>query len=360
MHLENEEENEGEILPPRNPGSDGHPDRCKPCNKYNPSRPLGSCKHGNSCEFCHQPHERPKHRGQRGRHALQRRQYLEAKDGFPQEFRDLIDEIYRVPHSVVDDIKTKLGRYSHAEREEKVVVLLDEIRNIGERAQHARPDNTRLRGARINAEGASNVSELDGRCKWLVGTFHLMVRKMWDAQEPYAEIREKLDSLLQDCRALHQILENRGYTQPGSPLGPPPPLTAEVYGGVPRPAPPQSATQPSSLAEAPRVSDLKQGAEYEGIGVENGQYDWLIDRVKKLKERAEEDEDPPEEVEKVMASIRHALDRLPQSSFTEEFRNQLSRKSRSLWDLDGKLQNELDAVQKILGLDEPDDAEADD
>ncbi|CAJ1399614.1 unnamed protein product [Effrenium voratum] len=60
-----------------NPGSLGHNRGCRPCGSFKPERPE-SCKKGDTCTFCHWEHERPKHKGQRGRFALQRRQCLES------------------------------------------------------------------------------------------------------------------------------------------------------------------------------------------------------------------------------------------------------------------------------------------
>eukprot|EP00931_Biecheleriopsis_adriatica_P088808 TRINITY_DN63044_c0_g1_i1.p1 TRINITY_DN63044_c0_g1~~TRINITY_DN63044_c0_g1_i1.p1 ORF type:complete len:450 (-),score=64.52 TRINITY_DN63044_c0_g1_i1:171-1442(-) len=49
---------------------------CKPCIKFNPMKPSACNKSGDN-PFTHDL-ERPKHRGQRGKHALQRRQYLDS------------------------------------------------------------------------------------------------------------------------------------------------------------------------------------------------------------------------------------------------------------------------------------------
>ena len=95
-----------------NPGSKKHGDNCRPCNKFNPHRGWGpdndSCKHGNSCEFCHEHHDRPKHRGQRGRHALQRRQFLESRDTEFPWFVALVDKIYTLPPEVMEEVKARL------------------------------------------------------------------------------------------------------------------------------------------------------------------------------------------------------------------------------------------------------------
>eukprot|EP00416_Gambierdiscus_australes_P018002 CAMPEP_0171069938 /NCGR_PEP_ID=MMETSP0766_2-20121228/9446_1 /TAXON_ID=439317 /ORGANISM="Gambierdiscus australes, Strain CAWD 149" /LENGTH=369 /DNA_ID=CAMNT_0011526361 /DNA_START=85 /DNA_END=1194 /DNA_ORIENTATION=+ len=203
---------------PGNPGSENHPTNCKPCNKFNPSRPTDSCKHGKECEFCHLQHERPKHRGQRGRHALQRRQFLETRDELPKELCNIVDLVYQVPHTALDEVKRRLQTLPPQEREEKVLTVIEEIRDIGEEAQKARPDNARLRGARIAAlEGASAMTELDGRLKWLVGSIHLMVRKMSDAKEPIHKIKTTVDEILKRCNSLPEVM-NRPR-QPEQPSG---------------------------------------------------------------------------------------------------------------------------------------------
>lgn len=197
---------------PGNPGSRGHPSSCKPCNKFNPARPQDSCKHGQECEFCHCQHERPKHRGQRGRHALQRRQFLETRHELPEELCQLVDRIYDGElHNILDDVKRRLQGVPVVEREEKVGEVIERIREIGEQAQRCRPDNARLRGARITTIEASTLTELDGRFKWLVGTLHLMIRKMHDAKD--SKIQETVEAIMGQCRGLPEVMEG-GLHQP--------------------------------------------------------------------------------------------------------------------------------------------------
>lgn len=49
-----------------NLGSMLHPHSCKPCARFHSSI-QGSCKYGNNCDFCHEAHQPPGHRGSRGR-----------------------------------------------------------------------------------------------------------------------------------------------------------------------------------------------------------------------------------------------------------------------------------------------------
>jgi len=187
-----------------NPGSEKHPNGCKPCNKYNRARP-DSCKHGSSCAFCHCEHERPKHRGQRGRHALQRRQYLEAGIWDP-NFKEMVDQVYKVPHDALEKLKLDMQRMSPEERKARVVLVLDKIREIGLEAQRSRPDAHRLQGARVTTEESTSPNlELDGRVKWLVGTLHLMIKKMWDAETPPDEIKQKVEDILVRCSQLPEV-----------------------------------------------------------------------------------------------------------------------------------------------------------
>lgn len=203
---------------PTNPGSRMHSlGGCKPCNKYNSGR-RESCKHGDLCEFCHMNHDRAKHRGQRGRHALQRRQYLEHKSSEPKWFVDLVDEVYAVPHKCLERVKEKLHKLDHAQVE-KAVEVIDRIRAIGEEAQSSRPDHSRLHGQRIVVPDkmtfSTALTELDSRCKWLVGTLHLMVRKMKDslkepenpAKEDEEAIAEKVQTAMQECRWLPDLVD---------------------------------------------------------------------------------------------------------------------------------------------------------
>jgi len=190
-----------------NPGSRNHPVGCKPCNKFNPSR-EGSCKHGQNCEYCHLDHDRQKHRGQRGRHALQRRQYLESREDHPPEMREIIDDIYEIPNNAADQVKRLLLNVPSKDREEKARVVLDRIVEIGGAAQSERPDSSRVKAERVRSELSGGVlAEIDGRCKWLVGTLHLVVRKMQERHEPASKIRQVVDGILGQVRALPQLLD---------------------------------------------------------------------------------------------------------------------------------------------------------
>lgn len=211
--------------PPTNVGSRSHGRDCKPCNKFNPSRP-DSCRHGDQCEFCHwSDHERPKHRGQRGRHALQRRQFLEQKergeftDELQQRFAELIDKIYRVPHEAVDKVKKKLANDSQRHKDEEARNKVFKVfASVGDEAHKKRPDSEkgRVRGTAQPEEDTSQLeqfifADLDARCKWVVGTIHLMAKKRWEhiqSKSDAAKQKDDLELLAGDIDGLLQQLEN--------------------------------------------------------------------------------------------------------------------------------------------------------
>lgn len=200
---------------PPNPGSREHPHNCKPCNKYNPNRPEDSCKHARTCAFCHgKDHERPKHRGQRGRHALQRRQYLETREGMPEKLRELVDQVYEVPPAVMEECKKRLQTLDAEARELQVQAIVKSIADIGDQAQGKRPDNQRVRGARMEAQEYTATSDLDSRFKWLTGTLHLMCRKMWEnddisEDERLHEMLPVVSGILVLCQKLPEELDER-------------------------------------------------------------------------------------------------------------------------------------------------------
>ncbi|CAE7159602.1 unnamed protein product, partial [Symbiodinium pilosum] len=196
---------------PGNPGSLTHyAGGCKPCNKYNPERPDDSCKHAERCSFCHsKEHERPKHRGQRGRHALQRRQFLEARDRMHDGLVQIINSIYTVPHDTMDKLKGLMKKQvnSTSGYNDQVQFLARRIAEIGDRAQNQRPDNARVRRAR----GELCQVDLESRCKWYTGTLHLMVRKMYEdpknEKQKLEEIRKAVKDSLDEFEGLAKELE---------------------------------------------------------------------------------------------------------------------------------------------------------
>ncbi|CAE6972292.1 unnamed protein product [Symbiodinium natans] len=200
---------------PCNPGSVGHfYGGCKPCNKYNPERPDDSCKHAETCSFCHsKEHERPKHRGQRGRHALQRRQFLEAQDRMNGELRSIINSVYNVPHDTLERLKRLMKEHLHNNPtawNDQVQFLVQRMAEIGDEAQNQRPDNARVRRAR--GDQAPAQVDLDSRCKWYTGTLHLMVRKMYedqkDEKQKLEDIQKAVNASLEKFKGLEQKLKD--------------------------------------------------------------------------------------------------------------------------------------------------------
>ena len=121
----------------------------------------------------------------------------------------MVDNLYKLPPEVMQEVKSRLQnlKYPEPQKVEETVHIIAEIRDIGENAQHQRPDSMRLRGQRIavpaNLSFTAAISELDGRCKWLVGTLHLMVRKMKDSLNA---TQNDLDSVSLDKMDNEQIV----------------------------------------------------------------------------------------------------------------------------------------------------------
>lgn len=186
---------------PTNPGSRGHPHDCKPCNKFDPNK-EDSCKHGNKCEFCHCQHDRPRHRGQRGRHAQQKRLFFEQKEMQQPEIVELTNKIYDLRH-LFEEVRRAILALSHDQRDTKFHEFMQDLRDIGEEAHQKRPDHERVRGNRPAPPGDEVTStEVDKRCKWLLGTLHLMLRKKDVARAPIQEIQEAVYASVDRCKAL--------------------------------------------------------------------------------------------------------------------------------------------------------------
>lgn len=206
--------------PPKNEGSRGHPHTCKPCNKYDPTKP-GSCKHGDLCSYCHCRHERPRHRGQRGRHAQQKREFLENRDEDP-IVNELVDKIYGLRH-FFEELRRNIVAMPTQQRDQKMREFMDAMCEIGEEANQKRPDIERFKGTRAaRPEGDLTPTDVDKRCKWLIGTLHLMLRKKYTAARCHLqndstaaagdvsdeavtrEIREAVESSVARCKELRE------------------------------------------------------------------------------------------------------------------------------------------------------------
>ena len=118
--------------------------RKPPCRQYKQGFP-DSCSLGSQCDFCHHEH-RQKHRSQRGRHNLQKKEYQERKNQMPKKLADSIDRVYRETTEEFQVIKKLLsGLKEEKESLELETSVLAAINEIGKSAQSARPDNARLR-----------------------------------------------------------------------------------------------------------------------------------------------------------------------------------------------------------------------
>eukprot|EP00440_Ansanella_granifera_P070426 gb/GFBE01076421.1/.p1 GENE.gb/GFBE01076421.1/~~gb/GFBE01076421.1/.p1 ORF type:complete len:348 (+),score=79.61 gb/GFBE01076421.1/:1-1044(+) len=298
---------------PCNPGSRDHPNGCKPCNKYNPNRPNDSCKHALTCAFCHgREHERPKHRGQRGRHALQRRQYLESRESMNEELREYVDEVYRVPPKVMEKIKERLQGMETAAREQQVQLLVERIAHIGDQAQHQRPDSTRVRGVRMETQEYTAPSDLDSRFKWLTGTLHLMIRKMWDndskeESEKLKEIKESVERILKQCEELPAELD----------------LRLQRWGGL--------QDQVDKMAEGERRAWLRQHLT-------------ALAKAELIK--------GPDSVQKSLDGLGELLDQLPSLADESDEVKQKLQSCASLEEMHSTLEDLIETIKdRILGLD---------
>jgi hypothetical protein len=203
-------------------GGWGHATRqCRPCNKFVAGKP-NSCKHAEKCMFCHElGHIQPKHRGQRGRHAIQRRQFLEDLKNYPVWFQELVHSVYDVPHTVMADLKKKLYEVQDLEqRKSEVRILAAEITRIGQAAQKKRPACPRIQDSCFQPPETMTVADLDGRLKWLQGTFHLMIRKIYESdplETKQAELQDTVDKLLRDVRSLVDLAPSACEAQFPSP-----------------------------------------------------------------------------------------------------------------------------------------------
>ena len=157
-----------------------------------------SCQHGNNCEFCHQDHKRPKHRSQRGRHNLQKKEFEEQRNSLPQELTKTIDRVYCVTDEEQKQMKKHVKNIASLDKtfQERVEAkLLATIKRIGQEAQDMRPDNAR---SRKTSEPDEGQVDLVSRCKWFSGTLHLLVRKLFDSEKnpDLTGIASKVDECL--------------------------------------------------------------------------------------------------------------------------------------------------------------------
>lgn len=132
----------------------------------------------------------------------------------PENLRSLVDRVYEVPPAVMEQCKNRLQALDAAARELQVQAIVQSIAVIGDRAQGKRPDNQRVRGARMEAQEYTATSDLDSRFKWLTGTLHLMCRKMWENEdlsedERLAEMQRVVPGILEQCQKLPEELDER-------------------------------------------------------------------------------------------------------------------------------------------------------
>ena len=164
----------------------------KPWRQYKPGKP-DLCQLGFQCEDCHYEHR--KHRSQRGRHNLKKKEYEDQKNNLPPEFMENVDKMYKMTFDAFVDIKKLLATLKDDSDSLSVMekAVLCEVNEIGKCAQNKRPDNARVR--RTSEPGPSQGQvDLQGRCKWLTGTLHLMIRKMFDDDKVQSQ-EEKLKTI---------------------------------------------------------------------------------------------------------------------------------------------------------------------
>eukprot|EP00913_Durusdinium_trenchii_P004487 g4166.t1 len=113
---------------------------------------------------------------------------VRKRGSMPLKLTEVIDRIYKVINDEQQKVKKLLKDIDSIDkpfRERVETALLNAINDIGQKAQHLRPDQARLKScAPIDPvrDGGSEQSqrvEVAHRFKWLSGTLHLVVRKCW-------------------------------------------------------------------------------------------------------------------------------------------------------------------------------------
>ncbi|CAE7458399.1 mcfN [Symbiodinium sp. CCMP2456] len=196
-----------------------HPE-CHPCRQFNPKRGTSSCRFGSTCNFCHHPdHKRSKHRGQRGRHAVQRREFQEERAAAAVVNPRLaaLDRIYSEPNQLVEAARAAMQRTCAKLREAVEQELDKRMWQSGMDAQCLRPDSVRIKCSNANPESdVSILPDLNKRSKWLTGTLHLLIKKYQDSTdnsqsskfELIAEsVRQNLSALQRDFEQVLQAIE---------------------------------------------------------------------------------------------------------------------------------------------------------
>ena len=126
----------------------------------------------------------------------------------PAKLAEIIDLIYFVTNGeqqkvkkFMQYLKTVLEKFQEAVE----VKVLAAVNNIGQQAQCLRPDNARVRRTCEPGVGEKQV-DLASRYKWLSGTLHLLVRKLFESKEQSEVARlELIQKHVEIC--LHQLSE---------------------------------------------------------------------------------------------------------------------------------------------------------
>lgn len=192
---------------PKNPGSIFHNyGQCKPCNKFISGK-LNSCKHENKCKFCHnQVHEKPKHCGQRRRHAIQKKLLIQQQLNYPNYIIDSINMVYNQIQNEYNKIKIILyTSHDSDERINKNQYIATEIKNIGIYALSKRPKLERSQNSTIDITKIITVSDLDNKIKWLEGTIQLTIQKIYD-DNPNELMKENIESFVYKSIDMIKIL----------------------------------------------------------------------------------------------------------------------------------------------------------
>ncbi|CAJ1364714.1 unnamed protein product [Effrenium voratum] len=117
------------------------------------------------------------------------------------------------PRLIVERLKRKLRHYepSSSDWAEKVQFLTQEIRAIGNKAQDARPDSSRVQKARDEQPPpTNNDADLESRLKWYEGCLYLTAKKMLESETPPVEdVQRLVDANLRELAGLEKKLDQQ-------------------------------------------------------------------------------------------------------------------------------------------------------
>ena len=174
--------------------------------------------------------------GQKKKFEIQKKQFIENKYSYPLWYQNIVDYVYNLPSDILHIIKSTLyslskfnnNSFNIIHYNSIIIFIIEEINKIGILAKYEKyydnlkKKNNNLKNNNLKNDNFNQYNKkitmfcLDNKIKWLSGTCHLLIRKIYEMnpneleQETLVEHVNKIMQMIKNIpKLLYEIIKSK-------------------------------------------------------------------------------------------------------------------------------------------------------